>query len=57
VEATAFNKISAKHVDFAVFAPDDLSIQFAVELDDSSHGQKARQIRDDFLDGVMKDER
>jgi very-short-patch-repair endonuclease len=50
---TAFNKISAKHVDFAVFAPDDLSIQFAVELDDSSHGQKARQERDTFLDGVM----
>jgi very-short-patch-repair endonuclease len=50
---TAFNMISAKHVDFAAFAPDDLSIQFAVELDDSSHAQKARQERDTFLDGVM----
>lgn len=51
---TAFNKISAKHVDFAAFNPSDLAIQFAVELDDASHGKKSRQNRDIFLDRAMQ---
>ncbi len=33
----AFNRISAKHFDFVLCKPDDLSIMAAVELDDSSH--------------------
>jgi very-short-patch-repair endonuclease len=50
---TAFNKISAKHVDFAAFDPDTLAIQFAVELDDQSHSKQSRKDRDAFLDGAL----
>ena len=49
----AFNKIQSKHLDFVVCDPSDLSIQFAVELDDKSHKQKKRQDRDAFLDAAM----
>lgn len=45
----AFNKISAKHVDYLLCDPVDLSFLCAVELDDSSHRQKKRKARDAFL--------
>jgi very-short-patch-repair endonuclease len=50
---TAFNKIQSKHLDFVACDPADLSIQFAVELDDKSHKQKKRQDRDAFVDAAM----
>ena len=49
----AFNKIQSKHLDFVACNPDDLSIEFAVELDDKSHNQQDRQDRDAFLDKAM----
>jgi hypothetical protein len=45
----AFNRISAKHLDFVLCAPDDLSVVGAVELDDMSHQQSGRRGRDAFL--------
>jgi len=49
----AFNRIQSKHLDFVVCDPNDLSIQFVVELDDSSHQQSRRQARDEFLDKAL----
>jgi hypothetical protein len=48
----AFNRISAKHFDFVLCARDDLSIVAAIELDDQSHQQRKRQVRDDFVVGL-----
>lgn len=48
----AFNKISAKHFDFVLCNPEDLSVIAVVELDDSSHGQKKRVARDQFLNAA-----
>jgi len=45
----AFNQINAKHFDFILCRPDDLSVLCAIELNDSSHQSKARQDRDAFL--------
>jgi hypothetical protein len=50
----AFNKISAKHFDFVLCNPDDLSILAAIELDDSSHNSRNRIDRDIFLDNACK---
>lgn len=49
----AFNRIQSKHLDFVVCDPSDLSVQFVVELDDSSHQQSRRQARDEFLDKAL----
>ena len=51
---SAFNKIQSKHVDFVACDPNDLSIQFAIELDDKSHEREDRQDRDAFVDKVME---
>ena len=48
----SFNKISAKHFDFLLCNKDDLSPLCAIELNDSSHNNKKRQERDDFLRGA-----
>ncbi|WP_181364690.1 DUF2726 domain-containing protein, partial [Aeromonas sp. HMWF014] len=45
----AFNKISAKHLDYLLCHPADLSFICAIELDDSSHRQQKRRARDSFL--------
>tara|TARA_B100000780_G_C21014131_1_gene406212 strand:+ start:324 stop:950 length:627 start_codon:yes stop_codon:yes gene_type:complete len=47
---TAFNKISAKHFDFVLCNPDDLSIFAVIELDDKSHSQKKQIVRDQFVE-------
>lgn len=46
----AFNKISAKHVDFLLCDPHDCAVKLAIELDDASHGSAKRQKRDAFLE-------
>jgi hypothetical protein len=51
---TAFARIRSKHLDFVACDPNDLSIKFAVELDDSSHKRPDRQKRDAFLDQAME---
>lgn len=53
VRQQAFNRIQSKHLDFVVCDPGDLSVQFVVELDDSSHQQSQRQARDEFLDKAL----
>ncbi len=50
----AFNRTQSKHVDFVLCDPNDLSVQFVVELDDSSHQTPRRQARDEFLDDALK---
>ena len=47
----AFNRIQSKHLDFVVCAADDLSIKYAIELDDRSHAK--RKARDQFVDQAM----
>ena len=44
-----FNKISAKHLDYLLCHPADLSFICAIELDDSSHRHQKRKARDLFL--------
>jgi len=50
----AFNRISAKHLDFVLCRKDDLSICAAIELDDKSHQTNKRQERDAFIAGLCK---
>jgi hypothetical protein len=45
----AFNRISAKHFDFVLCEPGDLSVVCAIELDDTSHQHSGRHGRDAFL--------
>jgi very-short-patch-repair endonuclease len=53
IRQQAFNRIQSKHLDFVVCSIFDLSIQFVVELDDSSHQQPHRQARDEFLNKAL----
>lgn len=46
----ALNRLLAKHVDFVLCHPKDLSIVALVELDDGSHKRANRQVRDAFLE-------
>lgn len=46
-------KIAQKHFDF-VLVDNETKILCAIELNDSSHDQKERIKRDEFLDNVMK---
>ena len=50
---TLFYKIQAKHVDF-VICDEKLVARYIIELDDSSHDQKDRIARDEFVDLVLK---
>ena len=50
----AFNRIQSKHLDFVACDSETLAVKFAVELDDKSHSQSARQERDSFLDKVLE---
>ena len=54
VRQQAINRIQSKHIDFVVCNPDDLSVQFVIELDDSSHQQSQRQSRDEFLNKALE---
>lgn len=48
----ALNRVAAKHFDFVVCRASDLSVVFAVELNDSSHSSKRVQARDELLTKV-----
>ncbi len=50
---SAFNAIQSKHVDFLAVDPKNMTIQFAIELDDKSHQKQSRQTRDEFVDQVL----
>jgi hypothetical protein len=49
----AFNRISSKHVDFLLVQRSDGRPILGIELDDSSHEQEDRKIRDVFVDRVF----
>ena len=48
-----FNKVKAKHIDFAL-ADEDTAIVALIELDDSSHARPDRVERDDFVNAVLR---
>ncbi len=50
----AFNRISAKHLDFVVCDPEAYTVLGVIELDDSSHELEARRLRDEFIDGALE---
>lgn len=50
----AFSKISSKHIDFVICDPANLQILAAIELDDKSHQQIKRQIRDEFVNRLFE---
>jgi very-short-patch-repair endonuclease len=52
--SSASNRIKAKHLDFVACDPSDMSVKFAIELDDSSHKQTKRMERDAFLNDAMQ---
>ena len=54
IRSSAFNRIKAKHLDFVACDPSDMSVKFAIELDDSSHKQSKRMERDVFLNDAMQ---
>jgi hypothetical protein len=47
------NRISQKHVDFVLCAPDDLTPLLVIELDDSSHARLDRRERDACVDAAL----
>jgi len=51
---TYSNKIDRKTVDFVLFDKQSFSPIMVIELDDSSHDNENRRIRDNFVDNVMK---
>ena len=51
---TARNQINQKHVDFLLCETLTMKPRLVVELDDSSHHQKKRQDRDEFVDAALK---
>jgi len=49
-----FNKIKAKHVDFVLCNPDDLSVVAVIELDDKSHNRPKVIESDKFKDAAFE---
>lgn len=50
----ALNKIISKHIDFVITRPENLAVLCAIELDDKSHENAARQQRDCFIDTLCE---
>ena len=50
---SAFGVIKSKHVDFVACDPNDMAIQFVVELDDKSHQKANRVERDMKVDDAL----
>ncbi len=53
-QATAFNQIDRKRVDFVLADPKSLEVQAVVELDDSSHLLEGRRSRDEIVEDALK---
>lgn len=49
----AFSKIRSKHVDFVLTHPLTTAPLLVIELDDSTHDQYERKVRDAFVDEAM----
>lgn len=54
-KTTYFNKIAAKSIDFVLVDKLDCKIKLCIELDDSTHNQKKRIERDNFINQLFKD--
>ena len=52
--ASYFNKIAQKHLDFLVCDSVTMKPLFGIELDDASHKRNDRQERDEFVESVCK---
>jgi len=52
-KTTALNRITSKHVDFAICDPRTLQVVGLIELDDASHSGLKRQRTDKFVDGAL----
>ncbi len=50
-----FNKISQKHIDFALADKSNLEIKLLIEVDDLSHQRMDRIERDEFVDSVCNE--
>jgi len=50
----AFNRISAKHLDFVICDPESYVVIGVIELDDRSHLREDRRERDEFIDGALE---
>ena len=48
-----FNSIAKKHVDFALCNPDNLAVIELIELDDNSHNNNTRVVRDNMVDKIL----
>ncbi len=51
--AGAFSKIRSKHVDFVLVHPLTFAPLLVIELDDSTHEEYERKVRDAFVDEAM----
>ena len=51
---SAFNRISAKHVDFVLCRADTFEVVCVLELDDKSHRRRERRERDAFVDAALR---
>jgi very-short-patch-repair endonuclease len=51
---SAFNRVLAKHVDFVLLRPEDLTVIGVIELDDRSHERQDRADRDQFVDEALR---
>lgn len=50
---SAFNRISAKHVDFVLCDTSNLRILGVIELDDQSHDRSERGVRDNLVNSAL----
>lgn len=51
---SAFNRISAKHINFLLIRKSDGKPVLGIELDDASHQRAKRVARDKFVDGAFE---
>lgn len=49
-----YSRIQSKHIDFLICNGDSLCPVVAIELDDNSHDNKDRQIRDNFVNQTLE---
>jgi hypothetical protein len=51
----AFNRITAKHLDFVLCDSARLQVVGVIELDDTTHARFERGVRDDLVDSALAD--
>ncbi len=51
----ALSKIQRKSLDYAVYSREDMTLKFAIELDDPTHDRSSRIDRDQLVDRLFKE--